>query len=137
MKYLTKDHTGRQSNVKWPPIGVWTTWKPIKICRSGYHVCKRDWLCLWLDAKIFEVEVQGAQCWDSQYVGHRARLTKQLVWTEEQARNYVIDCVEYLRINIKGQELYFNIDPYMAAHNISRCIKDIDWMIRRLNENIC
>lgn len=139
MKYykcLTKDHTGRQSGVKWPPIGVWTPWKEIKICRSGYHICEKGLLCLWLDEKIFEVEPQTLYDFGSQCVTHRARLIKQINWSEEQARQYVIDCVKYIRRLPDWPHVHYISNPYLAARNIGSYILDIDWMSRRLSNVI-
>ena len=88
--------------------GVWSLphdgrpgeWMPriemIVPCESGYHVCTKDQLVLWLGPRIHEVETRGdVLTLEDKCVAHEARLLRRLdTWTERVARLFACACAE-------------------------------------------
>ena len=83
-----------------PHDGIPGEWMPriemIVPCKSGYHVCTKDQLVLWLGPRIHEVETRGdVVALEDKCVAHEARLLRRLdTWTERTARLFACACAE-------------------------------------------
>ena len=83
-----------------PHDGIPGEWMPriemIVPCESGYHVCTKDQLVLWLGPRIHEVETRGdVLTLEDKCVAHEARLLRRLdTWTERVARLFACACAE-------------------------------------------
>ena len=108
MKYyktLTKSGTGPYSGVTWnlPTDDRPGKWMPkidgeLVLCERGYHVCRREDLCSWLDANIYEAEVRGDILFsDDTIVCKEARLLRHIdTWNDRTARLFACDCAEHV-----------------------------------------
>lgn len=99
-KTLSSGRVGPYSSWHWPVVGEWTP--PyngdLVACSGGYHLCRRDDLVRWIDAEIYEAEIDGevVEC-DIKILCRRARLTRRMeVWTERTARMFACDCAEHV-----------------------------------------
>jgi len=83
-----------------PHDGIPGEWMPriemIVPCESGYHVCTKDQLVVWLGPRIHEVETRGdVLTLEDKCVAHEARLLRRLdTWTERTARLFACACAE-------------------------------------------
>ncbi len=73
--------------------------KKIEPCRRGYHLCREENLCIWLNDEIYEAEGRG------EFIRHdnnkdvfpEARLIKKLdSWNERTALLFAADCAEHV-----------------------------------------
>jgi hypothetical protein len=75
-------------------------WMPkievIEPCLSGYHLCRREDLVLWLGPAIYEAEARGEVMeTGDKVVAQEARLLRRLdTWNERTARLFACDCAE-------------------------------------------
>jgi hypothetical protein len=85
--------------------GTWTPgeWMPgiggkLVRCKNGYHVVDLQHLPEWLNARIFEVEVDGEIInADDKHVCRKCRLVRELTaWNERTARLFMCDCAEHV-----------------------------------------
>jgi hypothetical protein len=85
--------------------GTWTPgeWMPgiegkLVRCTNGYHVVDQRHLLEWLNARIFEVEVDGEIInADDKHVCRKCRLVRELTaWNERTARLFMCDCAEHV-----------------------------------------
>ena len=76
---------------KWMPVV-----ESLKMCESGYHLCRRKDLLGWLGPEIYEAEGRGKKLiGDDKVVFQQARLLRRLdTWTERTARLFACDCAE-------------------------------------------
>src|SRR3990167_4473159 len=108
-KCLTADGgaTHAYNGFHWPlpegrKYGAWV--KPIEggliACENGYHVCEKDGLIHWLNARIFECEWRGRFIWKDNNkvrVVREARLVRELkTWNERTQRLFAADCAEHV-----------------------------------------
>ena len=85
---------------KWhlPEDGKPGMWMPkirkIKLCVSGYHLCREEELLDWLNEEIYEAEGRGNSVMgENKTVFHEARLLRKCEgWNERTARLFACDC---------------------------------------------
>ena len=110
-KVLDKDgYSCHGGEAKWslPTQNEDGTWTPgdwmddihgeLEICDNGYHVIKFDQLIYWLNARIFEVAVDGEiiEC-DDKSICRKCRLVRELTaWNERSVRLFTCDCAEHV-----------------------------------------
>lgn len=89
----------RNGDGSWTP-GEWT--EPIegelRLCSKGYHICTAEQLIKWLNARIFEVEIDGEIIHgEGKLVCRKCRLVREItVWNEQSARLFACDCAEHV-----------------------------------------
>ena len=110
-KFLTADGKGAYSGYRWPlptknDDGTWTPgeWTPAldgepSECQHGYHFCRAEQLLGWLNATLYELQVEagaGVQKYkDKCATTARCRLLKRIdAWNERTARLFACDCAE-------------------------------------------
>ena len=65
-------------------------------CKNGIHVCRPQDVAIWVDAEMYEVEIDGeiVEAKDKICV-RRARLTKRIeTWNKQTQRLFAADCAE-------------------------------------------
>lgn len=96
-KCLTADGTGPYSGVTWPLDGSWiAAVGDLDPCSNGIHVCRREDVIQWLNARIFQVECGGESVTaDNKVVFRRARIISEYTtWNERIQRLFAADCAE-------------------------------------------
>lgn len=89
------------TDFRWPmPNGQPGEWTPaisdLRPCESGYHLCRKGDLVVWLGPEIYEAEARGAliEATDK-IVCESARLIRKVEsWNERTARLFAADCAE-------------------------------------------
>ena len=89
----------KNADGSWTP-GAWT--EPVEgeleMCANGYHVCRPTDLVNWINAELYECEIDGDQaaCNDpkeSKLCVRRIRLTRRVEsWNERTARLFAVWC---------------------------------------------
>lgn len=76
--------------------GRWMkTIKDIAPCKSGYHLCRKQDLSLWIGPALYMAEAEGGLVCDDKIVTGRARLIRRLQgWDEGTQRLFAADCAE-------------------------------------------
>jgi hypothetical protein len=100
--YKVLDHDRRPIHGgagQYPPPGEWTDRIPdIRPCHTGYHLCRRQDLVLWLGPCIWEVDAaDGAtiiECDDKVVTTGPVALARKLPWDDRIARLFACDCAE-------------------------------------------
>lgn len=84
-------------------------------CRSGYHLCRREDLLLWLNEEIYEAEGRGKSIRDeNKDVFQQARLIRKIDnWNEKNTRLFATDCVEHV-LNVWEKKYPNNDSPRKA-----------------------
>ena len=102
MKYYKttkQNRNGTHTSFQYPEIGEWTA--PVKgnleACENGYHFCTIEQLPIWVNAEIYEIEVDEEilECNDK-CVARSIRLVKKLNWNEKTQRLFAADCAEHV-----------------------------------------
>jgi hypothetical protein len=100
-KFLAPGGIGRFSKLHWPlpsatGPGVWLAGRqPPEPCRHGVHACHAHQLAYWLDAMLWEIELDGEIVeTETMLVGARGRLVRAVdAWNLETQRELAQACV--------------------------------------------
>lgn len=97
-KFLAPGAVGRFSGFRWQPE-QWVDAGATDPCRSGIHACRPRDLPIWLDAELWEIELEGEIVErDRQVVASRGRLTRRLdAWTPSLAQDFGRFCARRTR----------------------------------------
>ncbi|MGH3072415.1 MAG: hypothetical protein ACRDNB_09150 [Gaiellaceae bacterium] len=95
-KFLGPGRIGAFSGFAWPER-EWVEAEP-DACRTGIHACERADLPYWLNAQLWQIELEGARRAKRKLVAPRGRLHGQVEgWNEESRRHFADACVDRLR----------------------------------------
>lgn len=102
-KSLDKDGKGPYSGMAWSlPREEPGDWMPpvegkLEVCLNGYHLCARDQLVEWIDARVFEAEYRGERLDEGdKIVVREARLLREItVWDERTQQLFACDRAEH------------------------------------------
>lgn len=104
-KFLAEGAVGRFSKLPWPlpsrdGPGSWLASKqPLEPCRHGIHACRAGQLVHWLDATLWEIELDGEIVeTETMLVGARGPLVRAVeAWNLECQRELAHACVRRAR----------------------------------------
>jgi len=99
-KVLNEDGTPcHGGSGQWNLHGKWMPFiQKLHPCKSGYHLCRRGDLVVWLGPVIWTAKYRGERldCEDK-IVVQQARIIKRLhTWNERTARLFACDCAEHV-----------------------------------------
>jgi hypothetical protein len=90
-KFLRRGRVGAFSGFAWP-VGEWVEAEP-HVCASGIHACRPADLPYWLDAELWEIELDGAVAAERKLVAPRGRLVRRVeAWDGGTARAFADSC---------------------------------------------
>jgi len=97
-KFLAPGAVGPFSGFRWQPQ-QWAEASGTDPCRSGIHACRLRDLPIWLDAELWEIELDGSiDERDRKIVAPRGRLTRRIdAWTPAAAREFGHFCARRTR----------------------------------------
>jgi hypothetical protein len=97
-KFLGAGALGRFSGFQWQP-NVWVEVEDPQPCRQGVHACHPRHLPIWLDAELWQIELDGDILeGERKLVGERGRLTRRIEqWTPELAHEFGRFCARRTR----------------------------------------
>jgi hypothetical protein len=93
-KFLRRGAIGPFSRFAWPTgsPGAWVEAEP-HVCASGIHACEVEDLPYWIDAELWELELDGAVRAERKLVARRGRLLRRIEsWDERSARAFADSC---------------------------------------------
>lgn len=93
-KFLRRGAIGPFSRFAWPTgsPGPWVEAEP-HVCASGIHACEIDDLPYWIDAELWELELDSAVRVERKLVARRGRLLRRVEsWDERSARVFAESC---------------------------------------------
>jgi hypothetical protein len=113
LKTLAPGGVGRFSGFAWPlpsgpDPGPWVEAQPA-VCAAGIHACEPSQLPRWLDAELWEIELDGpVERTEKKLVAPRGRLLRRIeAWDEAAMRDFGRACRE--RVEQRAQS-----DPALA-----------------------
>ena len=85
-------------------VGTWVPGKwtrkisgDLQVCRRGYHYTDAEFVSGWIDAELYEIEIQGntviSEDAPRKYACKKARLLRRIeAWDEKTARLFAVKC---------------------------------------------
>lgn len=122
-KFLRKGAIGPYSGFPWPtPIkGIPGEWVDVegelRLASNAIHACRVDQLPYWLDAELWEIELDGPVEEAERHVfGRRGRLIRRIDgWTKETAVEIARSCAERSRVHAIGVLRAHGVDEQARA----------------------
>jgi hypothetical protein len=111
-KFLAAGAIGRFSKLRWPlpsavGPGAWLAGRqPPQPCRHGIHACHALQLAHWLDATLWEIELDGEIVeTETMLVGARGRLVRAVdAWNLASQRELAHECVRRAQVWLANLE---------------------------------
>lgn len=98
-KFLDQDRVAPFTRVRWPEPGEWLESERVELCLSGVHACRIGDLPYWLQAELWEVELEGDVVEGERLVAaRRGRLVRPVqAWDDAAAGAFGRSCAEEAR----------------------------------------
>jgi hypothetical protein len=97
-KFMREDAVSPFTGVRWSK-GEWVDSGPPVPCRHGVHACREEDLPYWLNAELWEIELDGEIAeTDHKLVAERARLVQRVDrWDRRALRKLAVSCAAQAR----------------------------------------
>ena len=97
-KFLATGGVGPFTGFRWE-AGTWVEAEAVAACRQGIHACRVQHLPIWLDAELWEIELDGEVVeGERKLVAPRGRLTQRIDgWTPALAHEFGRFCARRTR----------------------------------------
>jgi hypothetical protein len=98
-KFLAPGSVGPFTGYRWEP-DRWVEVDALDPCRRGIHACRVRDLPIWLDAELWEIELDGEVVeQERKLVASRGRLTRRIdAWTPSLAQHFGASCARRTRV---------------------------------------
>lgn len=122
-KFLAPGALGPFTGFQWE-AGTWVEAEAAAPCRQGIHACRVGHLPLWLDAELWEIELDGDVVeGERKLVAQRGRLAQRVVgWTPALAHEFGRFCARRTRERVGFLPVLSgfvaDVDRFVAQHRI-------------------